>query len=154
MGVGHVARYAAGAALSWLIFPMEAALIYAALVVAAILFGQYPGGPLAGPMMIALAAVVGAGVTVLVTFPAVLVGDLIARRTRWFAAPLAAAVIAPVLLALYVSVGGLAAHSLISDMAIAGGLIAALSVLPLLTFVVLTYSAGALLALVGRRRNA
>jgi hypothetical protein len=154
MGVGHLARYAAGAVLSWLIFPIEAALIYVALVVAAVLFDQDLGGPLAGPMMIVLAAVLGAGVTVLVALPAILVGDLIARRTRWFAAPLAAALGALVLLAAYVWGWGLAVHSSISDTAIAWGLVAALSLLPLLTFGVLTYSSGALLALVARRRNA
>ncbi|EEP72147.1 hypothetical protein MCAG_02474 [Micromonospora sp. ATCC 39149] len=147
-GLGHVARYAAGAGLSWLVFPVEAALIYVVLLVASGLFGLDPGGPLAGPTAVLLATVLGTAVTALVTLPAVLFGDLVARRTRSAAAPVTAVIGGMVLLAAYVWGWGIAVQSPPSQTAIVWGLVVALSVLPLLAFLVVTHSAGAVVALI------
>ncbi|GAA4569621.1 hypothetical protein GCM10023176_26610 [Micromonospora coerulea] len=154
MGLGHVARYVLGAALSGLVFAVEAVLIYVALLVVAILFNKDVGGPFAGPVMILIAAELGVGVTVMVTLPALLLGDLMARRRSWFVAPIAAALCALLLLAAYVWGWGLAVGSPASETAFIWGVILAFSVLPLLTFMLLTYSSGAALALVARRRVA
>lgn len=151
MGLGHVARYVVGAALSWLLFPIEAALLYVVLLVAAGMFEMDSGGPLAGPMMIVLGAVLGVGVTLLVTLPALLLGDLLTRRGRWLAAPIVATLCALVLLAAYVGIWSLAVRSPVSEAVITWGALVALSALPLLAFMALTYSSRAALELVARR---
>lgn len=153
-GLGHVARYALGAALSWLVFPVEAVLIYVALLLGAAVFDLDPGGPLAGPMLILIGAALGVAVTALVTFPAILLGDLVARRRRWFAAPVAAVTAALALLAAYVWGWGIAVGSPVRETAVVWGSATGLSLLPLLTFVVLTYASGAALALGPRSRAA
>jgi hypothetical protein len=148
--LGLVARYAVGAAASWAVFPIEAALLYVLLLVAAAVFDQDLGGPLAGPLMVLLAALVGICVTTLVTFPALAIGELIARRTRWVAALPVVALAAVVLLAAYVWGLGIAAQSPVTDIAVIWAVIAALSLLPSLVFVAVSYAGGAVLALVTR----
>jgi hypothetical protein len=147
-GFSHVARYAVGAGLSWLIFPLEAALVYLMGLIAAILFNQDLGGPLAAPMMILLAMGLGVVVTALVTLPAALLGELIARKTHWIAAPAAAVGSAMILLTAYVWGWGIAVRSAASQTAVIWAVIVALSLLPLLTFLVVTYSSGAVVALI------
>lgn len=77
--------------------------------------------------------------------------DLIARRTHWLAAPIAAVIGGMAMLTAYVWGWGLVAESAPSQTAIVWGVVSALSVLPLLTFLAVTYSSGAVAALIYRR---
>jgi hypothetical protein len=90
-GLSLVARYLLGAFLSWLVFPVEAVLAYLALLLWAVVTGAGLGGPLAIFLFVIVAGLYGAMITVLVTLPAVAIGEFVGRRAgRWWLAPVAA----------------------------------------------------------------
>ncbi|GAB1645830.1 hypothetical protein [Krasilnikovia sp. MM14-A1259] len=80
-----IARHIAGAAAAWLVFCVEGAAGYAGLLVFAGVTGADPGGPLAGPFLMLVAAVVGGAVTSLALLPSVVIGEVIGRL-QWLVA--------------------------------------------------------------------
>ncbi|GAB7051813.1 hypothetical protein JCM9534A_69390 [Catenuloplanes indicus JCM 9534] len=89
-----VVAYVAGAVMAWAVYCIEVTVVYAGLLVTALLAGTDPGGPLAGPLMVLWAAAAGAFLTIIVLFPAVLISRA-ARPVSWPAAlALAAALLA------------------------------------------------------------
>ena len=100
-----VAGYGSAVVAAWLVFVIEGVLLYAGLLVAAVAFDKDSGGPLAGLLLVALAAVLGIVVTALVCVPAAALGHLAGRRAdrlQWTKTLLATLGGAAVLLALYV----------------------------------------------------
>src|SRR2546430_1952160 len=90
---GILARYAVAAGAGWIMYPIQAAMIYLLLLVVALVTNQDLGGPFAGPFVVVLVAAVGVPLVALVVVPAVAISELVARRGRWFwAAPAALAV--------------------------------------------------------------
>jgi hypothetical protein len=138
-----LARYLLGAAVAWVLYPVMAALAYVALFVVAAVTDADLGGPLAGPFMILIAALVGIPLTVAVLLPCVAAGELVARRTRWRYAPLA-------------TLGGftvvLAAAAIGFDsvpVAVLGGL----SLIPLVAFATIAHGSARLGRLILNRRR-
>jgi hypothetical protein len=130
--IGVMARYGVAAGVGWILFPIQAALIYLFLLVIAVLFNLDPGGPLAGPSMVFLGALMGLPLTALVVVPTVAIVEVFARRRRWLW--IVPAALASVLTLTAVLAGAWTA--LIGDSVTVGALLwavmAALSFLPLL----------------------
>jgi hypothetical protein len=130
----RIARYLIGAAAAWLAFPAVAGLIYVALLAVSLTTGADSGGPLAAPFLIVAAALLGIPFTVAVLFPAVLCGELIARRTRWWWTPVTTLVVAAaLLLAVAAAWSGFVDQSP-GDMAISWLVLLALNTIPLALF--------------------
>ena len=122
----NIARHVAGAAAAWLVFCVEGAVGYAGLLVFAWATGADPGGPLAGPFFMLVAAVAGGAVTALVLFPSVMTGEVIGRL-RW----LAALGIATALLGLAAAGWGAATATTVREATIGWLITVAATVLPL-----------------------
>ncbi len=89
---GILARYAVAAGAGWIMYPIQATMIYLLLLVISLVTNQDFGGPFAGPFIVMLAALVGVPLVALVVLPAVAISELVARRGRWlWAAPAALA---------------------------------------------------------------
>ncbi|MEU8301396.1 hypothetical protein AB0C04_29425 [Micromonospora sp. NPDC048909] len=152
--VGTIARHVAGAVVAWLTFTLEGLVGYLALLAYALATNSDPGGPLAGPVFVLIAAVLGAVAVPLLVVPAVVVGEVAARtggRVRRIVTACAAAMVLAALcavviaLATDVSAGGTVLAGAVGALAVAGP-VAAHSV---------TAEGGRLLARVlVRRRNA
>lgn len=80
-----IALHIAGMTTAWLVFCLQGIVCYAGLLVSAWATGSDAGGPLAGPVIVLIAAVLGGAVTTLVLLPAVIVGEMVGRL-RWLAA--------------------------------------------------------------------
>lgn len=94
----HIARYLVTAVVGWLVFPLQALGLYALAVVAAILLDGDPGSPFFLLFGLVVATQVGAVVMLAVILPAVIAGEVVARRLpwrgwRWVAAPIVAGVV-------------------------------------------------------------
>jgi hypothetical protein len=92
----RLAAHAAGAAAAWILFCIEAGVLYIGLLASAIVSGQDLGGPFAGPFMVLAAAVGGAVVTLMVLLPAVLISRLAGRLRCPVAFVLAGPLLIPV----------------------------------------------------------
>ncbi|MEV1333828.1 hypothetical protein AB0J20_30120 [Micromonospora costi] len=151
--MGTIVRHAAGAAVAWLVFTLEGLLGYLVLLGYALVTDSDPGGPLAGPLVVLLAALVGVIVVPLLVLPAALVGDLTARRRGRFLGALVGGGGAMLLAALCAVVVSLA-----TDVPAAGallaGLVAALAVVPPLAAHAATARAARTLAQRFRRSHA
>ncbi|MEU4678331.1 hypothetical protein [Micromonospora sp. NPDC023737] len=125
--MGTIARHVAGAVVAWLVVTFEGLVSYLGLLGYALITGTDPGGPLAGPVFVLVAALVGFVVVPLLVVPAVLVGQVTARRRGRFMGALIGGGGAMLLAAL-----GAAAVALATDVSAAGsvlaGLVAALAV--------------------------
>ncbi|MEU8072141.1 hypothetical protein AB0B20_20545 [Micromonospora sp. NPDC049151] len=75
-----VARHLAGAAAAWLAVVAEAVLGYLGLLAYALVTGADPGGPLAGPLLVLIAALLGVAGLPLLFAPAVALGEAAGRR--------------------------------------------------------------------------
>ncbi|GIJ61321.1 hypothetical protein [Virgisporangium aurantiacum] len=103
--LAFVAGYGSAVLAAWLVFVIEGVLLYGGLLVAAVAFDRDTGGPLAGLLLVALAAVLGIVVTALVCVPAAALGHLAGRRARrwqWTKTLAATLGSAALLLALYI----------------------------------------------------
>jgi hypothetical protein len=129
---GILARYAVATGAGWIVYPIQAAMIYLLLFLIALVTNQDFGGPFAGPYIVILAAVVGVPLVALVVVPAVAISELVARRGRWFWAAPAALAAEIVLSALVAGAWTFASR----ESAAAGGIFwavtAGLTLLPLL----------------------
>ncbi|MFC0504775.1 hypothetical protein [Micromonospora costi] len=127
--MGTIVWHAVGAAVAWLVFTLEGLLGYLVLLGYALVTDSDPGGPLAGPLVVPLAALAGVIVVPLLVLPAALLGDLMARRQGRFLGALVGGGGAMLLAALCAVVVALA-----TDVPAAGallaGLVAALAVVP------------------------
>ncbi|MGA3562029.1 hypothetical protein [Melissospora conviva] len=81
--IGNIARHLAGAAGAWLVFVVQAGVVYVGLLGYAIATDTDLGGPFAGPLLVLLAAVLGAILVPLLFIPAGLVAELGAKRGRF-----------------------------------------------------------------------
>ncbi|MET7471769.1 hypothetical protein ACFYON_01615 [Micromonospora sp. NPDC005686] len=75
-----VARHLAGAAAAWLVVVAEAVVGYLGLLAYALVTGADPGGPLAGPLLVLIAALLGVAGLPLLFAPAVALGEAAGRR--------------------------------------------------------------------------
>jgi hypothetical protein len=114
-------------AFAWLVGLLEALVAYLGLVAYALAAGADPGGPLAGPLLVLLAALLGAALVPLLYLPAVAAAEALGRGTP--AVTALSAAVAAVLGATYASGIALATDvSPASLPAVAG--VAAFAVLP------------------------
>lgn len=86
--VGHVARYLLGAAVAGGVFLIESAVFVLPVAALTAIGNGVVGGVSAVVIGFLMAFLLGLVLIVTVVFPAVLAGELVARRTRWSAAPL------------------------------------------------------------------
>ncbi|MDG4811247.1 hypothetical protein O7634_31220 [Micromonospora sp. WMMD1120] len=105
--VTGVLRHLAGMAAAWLVFVAEAMVGYLGLLAYALVTGSEVGGPLAGPMLVVIAAVLGGALVPLLFLPAVVVAEARGRR-RGTAGVVGPAVFVAVVLAAAYAVGAAA----------------------------------------------
>jgi hypothetical protein len=79
---GGIARHVIGAGIAWAVFTVQSGVIYLGLLAYALIADADTGGPLAGPLLILIAAVVGAGLVPLLFVPSVALGEAAGRRGR------------------------------------------------------------------------
>ncbi len=146
-GLGHTARYLAGAAAAGVVYLAEAAVI---LGLYAIVVGVVTGEAFGVLILLVLGVVAmflfALVMVTFVLFPAILIGELTARRTFWPAAPLVA-----LALLLLLTFAGSAAWASLTDTPLRDawfvGLIAlAVSILPAIAFGLVTYPTGWILS--------
>ncbi|WP_200213820.1 hypothetical protein [Micromonospora coerulea] len=97
-----IARHLAGAAVACLVFVVQGAVVYLGLLAYAIMANADTGGPLAGPVLVLLAGVVGVALVPLLFLPASVVGEVAAKSGRLLAKLLVASAVAAVLSMIYV----------------------------------------------------
>lgn len=115
----HIARYLVTTAVGWLMFPLQALVVYALLFLAAIVLDGDLGGPFALVLVLIVAAAAGAIVMLTVILPAVLAGELVARRMPWPGWRWAAAPMVGGLAAFLLSIGVVAVWAQIDDLSLA-----------------------------------
>ena len=130
--VGILARYAIAAGAGWIMYPIQATMIYLLLLVVALVTNQDFGGPFAGPFIVVLAAAVGVPLVALVVVPAVAISELVARRRRWFWGAPAALAVEIILSALVAGAWTFASRESAAAGVIFWAVTACLSFLPLL----------------------
>ncbi|GAA3768253.1 hypothetical protein [Micromonospora maritima] len=90
-------RHLVGMAAAWLVVVAEAVVGYLGLLAYALVTDADPGGPLAGPLLVLIAAAVGLALLPLLFLPAVAVGE-VAGRSRGAVATSALAGVAAIVL--------------------------------------------------------
>ncbi|MBB5114974.1 hypothetical protein [Micromonospora echinospora] len=75
-----IARHLAGATAAWFVVVAEAVVGYLGLLAYALVTGADPGGPLAGPLLVLIAALLGVAALPLLFAPAVALGEAASRR--------------------------------------------------------------------------
>ncbi|MEU6206469.1 hypothetical protein ABZ814_23140 [Micromonospora musae] len=127
--MGTIARHVAGAVAAWLVFTAEGLVGYLGLLGYALITNADPGGPLAGPVFVLVAALVGFVAVPLLVAPAVLVAEATGRRGGRFVGALiggggamlvAASAAAAVALVTDVSPGGAVLAGLVAALAVVG----------------------------------
>lgn len=117
-----------GAAVAFSAFVVQGVVIYAGLLAAAVVTDKDIGGPLAGPLMVLLASVVGVVLVPLLFLPASIIGEVAAKRGRLLTKWLVATAVAAALAMVYVFIAAVA-----TGVGIADSLLASLiGVLPVL----------------------
>ncbi|MEU8332087.1 hypothetical protein [Micromonospora sp. NPDC048839] len=106
--VAGIARHLAGMAVAWLVLVAEAVVGYLGLLAYAVATGSDVGGPLAGPVLVVIAAVLGVALLPLLFLPAVAVGEAAGRRRGTGRVVAVAAPVAVVLAATYAVAGAVA----------------------------------------------
>jgi hypothetical protein len=151
--VGTVARHVAGAVAAWLVCVAEGLLGYLALSAYAMVTDAEPGGPLAGPFMMLVVAVLGAALVPLAVAPAVVIGDAAANRHGPLVRTLAACVAAAVIVGLFV--GGVTAVTgvAVADAVLAWPLTTAALLCPVVSYASVVHGSRAVIALLARRRR-
>ncbi|TYC01394.1 hypothetical protein FXF53_11560 [Micromonospora sp. WP24] len=127
--MGTIARHVAGAVVAWLVFTLEGLVSYLGLLGYAVITNGDPGGPLAGPVFVVVAALIGFVAVPLLVAPAVLVAEATGRRRGRFVGALiggggamlaAALCAAAVALVTDVSPGGAVLAGLVAALAVVG----------------------------------
>ncbi|MFI7491500.1 hypothetical protein ACIBXA_24285 [Micromonospora echinaurantiaca] len=136
-----IGRHVAGALTAWLVFTAEALVGCLALLGYALVTGADPGGPLAGPMLLVIAALLGAALMPLLFAPAVLLGEAAGRRRTPLVGALTGTAVAMLLAALYAAGVGLATDGSPAGVVLACVLAALAVVCPVLAYT-LTIRAG------------
>jgi hypothetical protein len=77
---GRIARYVIGAGIAWAVFTVQGLLVYLGLLAYALVADVGTGGPLAGPLLVLVAAVLGAVLVPLLFLPSVALGEAAGRR--------------------------------------------------------------------------
>ncbi|MFI7215477.1 hypothetical protein [Micromonospora maritima] len=122
-------RHLVGMATAWLVVVAEAVVGYLGLLAYALVTDADPGGPLAGPLLVLIAAVVGLALLPLLFLPAVAVGE-VAGRSRGVVATSALAGAAAIVLAVgYALATAVATDVPAARVPVVAGLVA-LAVLP------------------------
>lgn len=126
--IGNITGHLAGAAAAWAAFVVEGAVFYVGLLVYAMVADTGTGGPLAGPLLVLLAGVLGVGLVPLLFVPASVAGQVAAKNGRLLVKLLIALAVAAVLAAIYVAVVAVATDVPIADAVLAclGGVVAVL----------------------------
>ncbi|MEU8185481.1 hypothetical protein AB0B85_14715 [Micromonospora sp. NPDC049044] len=106
--VAGIARHLAGIVVAWLVFVAEAIVGYLGLLAYTLATGSEVGGPLAGPMLVLIAAVLGVALVPLLFLPSVAVAELASRRRGTGRVVAVAAPVAVVLAAGYAVAGAIA----------------------------------------------
>ncbi|MFG1837460.1 hypothetical protein ACGFH8_03380 [Micromonospora sp. NPDC049175] len=105
--VAGIARHLAGMVVAWLVFVAEAIVGYLGLLAYAVATGSDLGGPLAGLLLVLIAAVLGVALVPLLFLPAVAVAEAAGRRPGTGRVVAVAAPVAVVLAAAYAVVGAI-----------------------------------------------
>lgn len=145
-------QHLVGALVACLAFVAQSAVIYAGLLVFAVVADADTGGPLAGPFLVLLAGVMGVVLVPLLFLPAGVIGEVAAKSgrllTKWLIATAVAGALAMVYVLLaFVATGVSMAQSLLAS------LIGMLTVL-VPTALGVSVSHGALKLMPGTPRNA
>lgn len=147
----RIVRYALALLACWVAFPAEALLVYALLVLYAAITGDDSHGQ-AGPFMVTLAVLVGTLITIVVVAPAAALAVLVARgRARW--RKVAVTAVTSVVLLGVGAVVWARERLGVREVSEAWGLLLAITVLPLVVFLLLTHGARALARSVGGRSS-
>ncbi|MEV4671643.1 hypothetical protein AB0K34_08355 [Actinomadura sp. NPDC049382] len=112
-------RHLAGAIAACAAFVVQGIAIYAGLLVCAVVADADTGGPLAGPLLVLLAGVMGVVLVPLLFLPASVIGEAAAKRgrllTKWLVATAVAGALAMVYAFLAAVATGMGlAHSLLA----------------------------------------
>ncbi|TCB98569.1 hypothetical protein E0H26_09395 [Micromonospora zingiberis] len=149
---GRVARYVGGAVMAWIVFTVQGALAYLALLAYALITDTPSGGPLAGPFMVLIAAVLGAALIPLLYAPTLLVVELASRKVGPVARLLLAGSVLTVTIGILVAVVAIAAQASVPA-ALMAWLIGAVSViLPASAAGAIVYGGSALANVLARLR--
>jgi hypothetical protein len=135
--LGHVARYLVGAAAAGAVFLAESAILIIPYAVLAMIGHGLLGAVLGLLLGFLIAFAVGLLMVTVIIFPAVLLAELLARRTHWAVAPLA---ILPLLLT-NTAVATVIWHDLGAWDEVSFVLTFASIVLPAIAFALITYPA-------------
>lgn len=133
-------RHLLGAVAAWWVFVAQAAAAYTVLFGLALLTNAPLGSPLAGPMTVLLAAVLGAILVPLLFLPAGLVGEAATKHGRLFLRLVTTFAVAAALATIYVVVVAVAtdASAAGTTLACLSSMVAALS--PTVAYVVLAHA--------------
>ncbi|RZU77680.1 hypothetical protein EV384_6418 [Micromonospora kangleipakensis] len=118
---GKIARHLAGATAACLVFVVQGIVIYVGLLAYALIADADIGGPLAGLLLVLLAAALGIALVPLLFVPASVAGEVAAKSGRLLAKLLVAFAVASVLATIYVVLVAVA-----TDVPIANTLVACL----------------------------
>jgi hypothetical protein len=144
-------RYASAAVAAWVVFVVEGILLYAGLLVAAVIFDEDLGGPLGGLLVVVAAAGLGLLLTGLVCVPAVALGELAGRGRHWWVRGSSALGAAALLLLIYTTAAWIGPVSGSDAVAAWLGALAAV-ILPTLTCMTVAYGSGWLVTRLARLR--
>lgn len=149
----RVAGYLLGALIGWFVFVVEGAVTYLGLLVYAAVTDADLGGPLAGPMLVLLAAAAGVAAVPLVLVPAVGAGEFAARRRRWPVKGLIALGTAAALLAGYAAVLFGTTSASAGEAGIGWLLALVFAMAPMAAYASVAYGSGSIATAMARRRN-
>ncbi|TDC40447.1 hypothetical protein E1211_01470 [Micromonospora sp. 15K316] len=119
--MGIIARHVAGAVVAWLVFTLEGLVGYLGLLGYALITNADPGGPLAGPIFVLVAAMLGLVAVPVLVVPAALIAETTARRRGRFVGALIGGGGAMLLAALCAAV-----TALVTDVSAGGAVLAGL----------------------------
>lgn len=105
-----IAGHLSSAAVAFLVFVAQGAVIYVGLLTYAVMTNADLGGPLAGPLLVLLAGLVGVALVPLLFLPASIIGEVAAKNGRLLAKFLVASAVAAVLATIYVFLVAVATH--------------------------------------------
>ncbi|MGC4834762.1 hypothetical protein ACLQ3D_09700 [Micromonospora vinacea] len=129
-----VIRHLAGVVAACLALVAEAVLGYLGLLAYALATGSGVGGPLAGPMLVLIAAVLGVVLIPLLFLPAVAVGEAVGRHRGTGRVVVLAALVAVVLAAGYAVAGAIASGVSAGYVPLVAGIAVLLIVAPVVLY--------------------
>ncbi|MEU7714317.1 hypothetical protein AB0B03_20470 [Micromonospora chalcea] len=145
-----IARHLAGATAAWLVVVAEAVVGYLGLLAYALVTGADPGGPLAGPLLVLIAALLGVAALPLLFAPAVALGEAAGRR-RAAPALAYAGLVAVVLAAGYAAAVAVATDVPGARVPLVAGISALLALAPTAAYAITARGVGWTAGLIRRR---